>query len=94
MLTALVIVALIMAYLVGFGVVYVMTTAYRLDHGSNYDDASMAGIWAGLFWPLALPGFLGAYIARAPERRKQADAARAAEVKRIEQELGFDEKGI
>lgn len=57
-------------YLIMTGVVYAFTEEF-LSNKTAYDPQGPATV-AGVFWPIALPVFLGVYLARTPARIEKA----------------------
>lgn len=68
-------------YLIMTGVVYAFTEEF-LSNKTAYDPQGPATV-AGVFWPIALPVFLGVYLARTPARIQNAAQERAATVREI-----------
>lgn len=71
-------------YLVVTGVVYAFTEEF-LSNKTAYDPQGPATV-AGVFWPIALPVFLGIYLARTPARIEKAAQERASKWRKFAEE--------
>lgn len=91
-MTALIVIASIVGYLVMGGITGVGIQR-TLDEEDFWDHPGP--ILGGLFWPMVIPFYLGVWVARAPDRRadheKEVRQMMADRTRQLEKELGIRE---
>lgn len=63
-----------------------MTYSLVADYIDNDELIPWSG-FVGLIWPISVPMCLGMYLARAPQRRRQAELERARRVEKFHREV-------
>lgn len=68
------------------GYVYV-SQQRRFPKKSSYDDNEILWVMSAMFWPVALPMMVGAWVAHRPERQAAQIEVQGRRIKELEREL-------